>query len=415
MNRPSLIMKTKPTNIDRRNALKTMTLTAAGMALARPGGAADENPKKRLRIGLIGCGGRGTMMCRLMVKHGGYEIVAGADYFQDKVDAFGKKFSVPKERLFTGLNCYKKLIEDGQVDAVAIESPPYFHPEQARAAVEAGKHVYLAKPIAVDVAGSLSVEETAALATKKGLCFLVDFQTRADKHFQEAIRRVHSGAIGKFSFGESSYHAGDPFKRNCKYLEADAKNPENQLRAWGVDRVLSGDIITEQNIHTIDVAGWIMNQPPLTAVGSCNRKMRPHGNCKDHFSVIYKYADDVDISFTSRQFDGQGTKPDGIRNRMFGSKGVLETQYAGMVLLRAKEFYKGADTGLYQSGPFANLTEFHKNVLAGDASNTTVAPSVQSNLLTILGRTAAYTGKPVVWETVLASKEKWKLELELKA
>jgi len=303
------------------------------------------------------------------------------------------------------------------VDAVAIISPPYFHPEQAEAAVKAGKQVYLAKPIAVDVPGSLSIEASGALATQKGLTYLVDFQTRANEFFIEAIKRVHDGALGKLCFGESSYHANDPFKNAAEVLGPDTQNPESRLRVWGVDRTLSGDIITEQNIHTLDVMSWIMNKNPVKARGTFNQKVRPWGNCSDHFSVVYDYGDGVDVSFTSRQFAAHGTKPDGIRNRMFGEDGVLETQYSGPVLLRGikESFYRGGNSsGLYESGAVNNIAAFYEAVMAGDASNTTVAPSVQSNLVTILGREAAYSGKTVTWKKLMKTKKSMNLELELR-
>ncbi len=401
--------------LTRRRLIRNTTFAAAGMALASPAPAAATGPARRLRLGLIGCGARGRWISALFQQHGGYEITAAADYFKDRLDTYASKFRIPAKHLYSGLSGYRKLVESAPVDAVAIESPPYFHPEQTRAAVEAGKHVYLAKPIAVDVAGCLSIKESGALATRNGLCLMVDFQTRADEHFREAIHRVHDGAIGEFSFGESSYHAGVPFPQARDLLRKDPGNPEYRLRAWGVDRVLSGDIITEQNIHTIDVASWIMNQAPLRAAGACNQKVRPYGDCKDHFSVIYSYPREIDISFTSRQFNGHGTQPDGIRNRMFGAKGVIECQYAGMVLLRTNPLYRGKTPGLFKDGAVANIAAFHQSVTTGDAANPTVAPSVRSNLLTILGRTAAYTGKPVTWKDLLAANEKWTTGLDLKA
>lgn len=408
-------MKPAHSSIDRRNAIKLTTLAAAGATLAGPLQAASTGSSKRIRLGLIGCGGRGQWLCGLMAAHGGYEIVAGADYFQDRLDSFGTKFKVPAKQLYSGLSGFRKLLEDGGVDAVAIETPPYFHPEQAQAAVEAGKHVYLAKPIAVDVPGCLSVEESGKLATSKGLSFLVDFQTRANEQYCEAIRRVHDGALGTMSFAEASYHAGMPFADMHKYIQDDPNNPENQLRAWGVSRVLSGDIITEQNIHSLDVASWIMNAEPLSATGACNRKVRGFGDCSDHFSVLYRYADDVDVSFTSRQYNGHGSQPDGIRNRVFGTDGVLECKYAGLVVLRPKMSYKGNSGNLYKTGAVANIEAFHKGITTGDATNPTVAPSVRSNLVTVLGRDAAYLKGSLTWKELLGKGEKLTIDLELKA
>jgi predicted dehydrogenase len=184
-------------------------------------------------------------------------------------------------------------------------------------------------------------------------------------------------------------------------------NPESRLRAWGLDQALSGDIITEQNIHTLDVASWIMGQPPLCAFGTGGRKVRDYGNCWDTFSVTFKYPDDVGIAFSSRQFNGHGTQPEGILNRMFGTDGVLETSYGGKVLIRGKNFWRGGESpAIYQAGAETNIAAFHKNILAKDCANTTVPESVRSNLVTILGRTAAYRGEVVTWDELMKSAEK---------
>jgi len=220
------------------------------------------------------------------------------------------------------------------VEAIAVESPPYFHPEQAAAGVDAGVHVYLAKPVAVDVPGCLSLKKSGEKASVKRLCFLVDFQTRANEYFIEALRRVHEGDLGTFAFGESSYHDISPWQQWYELLGREPENPEARLKAWGLDRALSGDAITEQNIHTLDVANWIMNTPPVYAVGTGGRKVRPDvGNCWDHFTCLFQYPNNVAITFSSRQFNGWGS-PGGIKNRMFGSKGVLETEYVGTAINR---------------------------------------------------------------------------------
>lgn len=390
---------------------------AAPLVLPSPTFASDVS-RRKIKLGVIGCGGRGQWIGDLFAKHGGFKIVAGADYFQDRLGEFSAKLNVPAQQCYAGLSGYRKLIEDGGVDAVAIMSPPYFHPEQAETAVKAGKHVFLAKPVAVDIPGCLSIEASADLASQNGLTYLVDFQTRPNALFIEAIKRVHQGALGKHCFGESSYHASDPFGHAAAILGPDPEDPENRLRVWGVDRALSGDIITEQNIHTLDVMSWIMDEPPIKATGTCNQKVRPWGDCSDHYSVIYHFDDGVDVNFSSRQFAAHGTKPDGIRNRMFGEDGVLETQYSGPVMIRggAEQFYRGGDTGgLFTSGAVANIASFHDAVMTGDATNSTAKPSVRSNLIAILGREAAYSGKTVTWEKLLRSKKTMELKLELKA
>lgn len=383
-------------------------LTDAGAALAftivSPELVRGTRANSTVNLGIIGCGGRGSWITNLFQKHGGYTIAALADYFPERVQALGGKAGVPEERRYTGLFGYRRLLEQ-KLDAVAIESPPYFHPVQAADAVAAGKHVYLAKPVAVDVPGTMSVQQSAEKAAANRKVFLVDFQTRANDLFIEALRRVHDGAIGRFAFGEATYHADDPFKEQAQF--ARAGDAESRLRAWGLSRELSGDIITEQNVHTLDVMSWIMKQPPVSAYGTGGRKFRDAGNCWDTFSVQFHYPDHVAINFSSRQFNGHGTRPEGIRNRMFGTDGVLETEYGGQVLIRGKQFYRGGETpGIYQEGAVNNIARFFDSIQKADYTNSTVSESVRSNLVTILGRTAAYTNRVVTWDEMLRSGER---------
>lgn len=383
----------------------TGTAAVASLTIINPLMARGSVANTKIRIGIIGCGGRGTWIAKLFKNHGGYEVVAGADYFQDKVDAFGIQLGIAKNKLFTGLSAYKKLIDSG-VDAIAIESPPYFHPEQAAAGVAAGKHVYLAKPVAVDVPGCTSIEESGLKASKNNLCFLIDYQTRANDYFIEALHRVHKGDIGELAFGEASYHAGFPFTEQNKVLKLNPQNAENQLRAWGISTELSGDIITEQNIHTLDVMSWIMNENPISAYGSCGHNVRDDiGTCSDHFALVFKYPKNVAITFSSRQY--KSSSAGGIINRMFGSKGTLETEYGGQVRILGENPYQGGETRpIYQQGAETNIAAFYNNITSGNYKNTTLLPGVTSNLVTILGRNAAFGNKEVLWEDLIQSKEK---------
>jgi predicted dehydrogenase len=400
------LINPKSESFTRRKFIATTGTAAIGaFTIVNPLLVSGSVANTKIRIGIIGCGGRGTWIAKLFKKHGGFEVVAGADYFQDKVDEFGAQLGVPKDKLFTGLSAYKKLIDSG-VDAIAIESPPYFHPEQAAAGVDAGKHVYVAKPVAVDVLGCTSIEESGLKATKNNLCFLIDFQTRANDYFIEALKRVHKGDIGEFAFGEASYHAEFPFAGQNKILKTDPQNAENQLRAWGISRELSGDIITEQNIHTLDVMSWIMNSNPVSAYGSCGHNVRDDiGTCSDHFALVFKYPKNVAVTFSSRQYESSSAG--GIKNRMFGSKGTLETEYGGLVRILGENSYAGGETGpIYQQGADNNIAAFYTNITSGNYANTTLLPGVTSNLVTILGRNAAYANKEVLWKDLIQSKEK---------
>jgi myo-inositol 2-dehydrogenase/D-chiro-inositol 1-dehydrogenase len=397
--------------VSRRQFIKTTGAALASLSVVQPKLMRGSQANSKIKLGLIGCGGRGVWIAGLFKAHGGYEIIAGADYFPERVEALGATFSIPHEKLFSGLSGYKRLFDCG-VEAVAIETPPYFHPEQAAAAVDKGFHVYLAKPLAVDVPGCRMIAGCGKKATARKLAFLVDFQTRAHPAFIEALRRVHDGAIGELVFGEATYHAESPWEEHYEMLRNDPANPEIRLRAWGLDRALSGDIITEQEIHALDVANWIMGKPPLWAIGTGGLKARSKvGSCWDHFVVYYQYADDVAIQFSGRQFKGHGTA-EGIKNRMFGSQGILETEYGGPVVIRGENFFNGGrTTEIYESGAISNIAAFHERIMKGDFMNPTVEPSVQSNLITILGRKAAYEKRRVTWDEILRDEERLKPDL----
>lgn len=391
-------MKEKRQNftMDRRAFLAGAAATA--MTLMKPGRVRGTEANSAIELGMVGCGGRGTWIARLFATSGKYRFVACADYFQDRVDAFGRAFRVPDDRRYPRLFGYNRLAES-KLDAVVIQSPPYFHPEQAKSAVDAGKHAYVAKPIAVDMPGCLSIAESGKKATAKKLAFLVDFQTRANELYQEAVRRVHGGEIGKIVCAEAHY----PWSGSGS--ETDSTDPEERLRNWYCTLALSGDVIVEQDIHTLDVATWFLNADPISASGAGGRGIRRAGNIWDHFSVTYWFPKDVILTFTSVKMI-PGVK-DEIRCRVFGSEGMVHTDYFGEVFIRGNKPYEGGPVpNLYTTGAQANIEEFYRCITKGDYANPTVAPSVRSNLTSVLGRTAAYAGKPVTWDEMMRAQEK---------
>jgi predicted dehydrogenase len=389
--------------LDRREFIAGAGGAVLAFSIMKPELVRGSQANSKIALGVIGCGSRGTWIADLFEQHSGYEIVAAMDYFPDRVNAFGAKYSVASERCYSGLQGYRRMLE-GKIDAVAIESPPYFHPEQAAAAVDAGVHVYVAKPVAVDVPGCRSIEESSRKASAKNRCFLVDFQSRTDPFFQEAIERVHNGDIGPILCGEAAYWAGSPFLHQLEQLQVNPEDPERRLRAWGVDRDLSGDIITEQNIHAIDVATWIMDSHPVRARGTGGLKSRSQGNCWDHYSVLFTFSDDVIVTFASRQF-GEGF--DDILCRMYGANGTIDAHYAGSVAIRGKVPYEGGTSEhMFKEGAVRNIATFYDNVTQGRCSNPTTAPSLRSNLTTILGRTAAYQQAEVTWDELMKSQER---------
>lgn len=396
-------MNTPPSpHLPRRTFLAT-TATATAFAVLKPTTVFGADANTKLDIGLIGCGGRGAWIADLFVKTGRYRLAACADYFADRTRAVGEKHGVEPGRRHAGLAGYQRLLED-KLDAVVIETPPYFHPQQAADAVEAGKHVFVAKPIAVDVPGCLSIAESGKRATMKKLVFLVDFQTRAHALFREALARIRKGDMGKLVMVEAHY----PWSGGGRDLPPPGR--EEQLRRWYHVKALSGDFIVEQAIHALDVATWVIDADPVRALGLGGQRLRPPGSIWDHFSVNYEFANGVPLSFTCVQ-----TIPemrDEITCRAYGSEGYFFGDYFGNVWIRGNEPFPGGNVGnLYTDGAVTNILEFHQAILAGRCDNPTVAPSVRSNLTAVLGREAGYRGGELTFAELL--KAGTKLEFDL--
>lgn len=365
-------------------------------------------PGKRIRIANIGCGGRGTFVADIFKESGGYEITAAADYFADKVNAFGEKYGIPADRRFTGLDGYKKLLASPDIDAVAIHSPAWFHPEHTAAAVEAGKHVFVAKPIAVDVPGTLSFEQIIERAKEKKVSVLVDVQCRGNEIFQEAMKRVHAGALGDFTYGQCIYE-----NAMIPNQAPDDGKPENRLKNWVLHKDYSGDIIVEQEIHSLDIMAWALGKP-LRATGHSARKVRKTGDTADHYAVLYEWENGAAINFSGRQYNAWGA-PSAITNRIFGTKGVLLTEFGGDVMIRGNEgsYYRGGKTeALYKRGSENNARSFREAILAGTPHHSTVPEAITTNLTCILGRMAAEKGSPVTWDEMLKTGQKIVVNLE---
>ena len=387
-----------------RRAFLAGAATATAVTVLKPSLVFGAEANSVLDIGLIGCGGRGSWIAKLFAESGKYRLVACADYFQDKADAVGEKYKIDPSRRYTGLSGHKRLLES-KLDAVVIETPPYFHPQQAADAVDAGKHVYVAKPIAVDAPGCQTIAAAGQRATAKKQVFLVDFQTRADKDFREAVGQVHKGAMGSLVMAEAWY----PWSGGGR--GAPPSKPEEQLRSWYYVLPLSGDFIVEQSIHALDVATWIINADPLRARGTGGHKVRPANSIYDHFAVTYTFPNDLVLSFTCIQSIPMVKNE--IRARVFGSEGYIDADYYTGVMLRGPETAVRATVGdLYMTGTVVNINEFHAAILKGDCSNPTVLPSVRSNLTAILGREAAYRQDELTLAALL--KEGKKLEPDLK-
>ncbi len=409
----------KPTHntTTRRGFLAKTGLAAAALSMphaAHGQGAAGT----KLRIGIIGCGGRSNNVGEMALEDGRFEIVALADYFQDAVDKQGEKFKVPAHRRYTGLNCFQKLIDAGEIDIVAVLSPPYFHPEQVEAAVEAGLHVWLAKPIAVDAPGVARIEAAARKATANKRCFLVDFQTRALGHYNEAARRVAAGDLGKLGYGE--------IEGTCLAfkLRTPHGDTESKLKNWLQWRDLCGEAIIEFSIHAIDLASLMIGRNPISATGFCGRKLVDEmpeptpGDVRDHWVATYDYGDGVKVGFRCKRFDGHGSlNHGGIYVNLHGSHGSLNADYKGQVLIRGEKSFNGDRfmnekiRGIYNIGITNNWKTFHDNITQGNFAQETVAPSAQSHYLALLAREACYQqGETVTWDQIINDKTRLKFD-----
>src|SRR5580700_6411350 len=294
------------------------------------GGVAAAN--SAVRVGLLGCGGRGTEDATNLVETGGARVVALADMFQDQLDtaraAFDKKQSgkgyaaIDASQLFVGPKAFEKIAASKEVDAIVVASPPYFHPQHLEAVVAGGKHVYLEKPVAVDVPGAKQVVEIGKRAEGK-LSLDVGFQIRDCPPFVELVKRIHGGALGNIVCGEAHYLSG--------YLDrpawAGASPTELRLRNWVYDRTLSGDIIVEQNIHVIDICNWVLKAHPLKASASGGRQGRPQdGDVYGNYNVLLHYPEGVDVTFSSTQIAKGWWE---VTERFFGTKGTSQSPYTG--------------------------------------------------------------------------------------
>jgi predicted dehydrogenase len=386
-------------------------LSGAGAALSfavvAPSAVRGTAANSRIKAGVIGIGSRGGMITGMVQKHGGYELVALADYFEQVVDAAGEQFQVPKSAHFSGLSAYKKLVAAG-VEAVFMETPPYCFPEHVEAAVEAGRHVYIAKPLGCDVPGCLRIRDAAKKATAQKQVFLCDFQTRTDPFFIEGVKRVQQGEIGQIGMLSSEYN-DESFRDPPK-----TDTIESRLRelVWVNDDDLGGSYLANAGIHAIDVALWIAGQMPVSAMGASRiARSEPHGDSHDVFSVTYEFPDGLSLNHRGEHLKNRSE----FRSDCFaqGNDGWLETGYTSRVrILGNRTGWRGGDVvELYPRGAERNIDTFHKAVTSGDCSNPTIEPSINSTLAAILGREAARRRTKLTLDEVL--KENRRLDADL--
>jgi myo-inositol 2-dehydrogenase/D-chiro-inositol 1-dehydrogenase len=413
------------------NRRRFMGATAAAMFI-RPELVRGTAANSAIRLGLIGCGGRGTTVATSFATHTNTRVVALADVFQDQMDkahaAFGKiaeekgYAGIDRKQMFLGPKAFQELANSKEIDMVQVSSPGYFHTEHLDAAVTAGKHVYCEKPVGVDVASCKRAQRIGEKAQGK-LSLEVGFQIRCAPPFVAMVDRIHAGAIGKIGNISAHYHA-----TSIEYPpRPNASKNELRLRNWYWDKVLSGDIVVDQNIHVLDVCNWVLKAHPVKAEGTYGRNLRKDfGNCADHFSLVFQYPENVHLTFDSIQY---GKKFWDVSERFFGEKGVAESPYSGPVHILSDEpwEWKGEPPSGGSSSGFSTTGEFHDNLEQADAEkeksfidsivsgkfHNQAATGAESALTAILGRTAAYTGKPVTWDELMRSNHAYEPPVDL--
>jgi myo-inositol 2-dehydrogenase/D-chiro-inositol 1-dehydrogenase len=393
--------------VTRRGFISRAGAAALSFAVVSPGTVRGTAGNSRIRAGVIGLGGRGRMIAGMLQKHGGCEITAVADYFEQVANAAGEQLGVPEERRFSGLSGYQGLIA-ADVEAVFMETPPYCFPEHVEAAVEAGRHVYIAKPLGCDVPGCLRIQKAAQRATANQQVFLCDFQTRTDPFFIEGVKRVQEGAIGPIGLLSSEYN-DESFRDPPK-----TANIESRLQEliWVNDDDLGGSYLVNAGIHAIDVALWLAGTKPVSAMGA-SRIVRsdPHGDSHDVFSVTYEFPNGLILNHRGEHLKNRCEFRSDCHAQ--GRDGWLETGYTSRVrILGNRTGWRGGDVvELYPRGAERNIDTFYKSVTTGDCSNPTVEPSIAATLTTILGREATRRRTKLTWDEVL--KENRRLEPDL--
>ncbi|NLF73293.1 MAG: Gfo/Idh/MocA family oxidoreductase [Candidatus Anammoximicrobium sp.] len=378
---------TRRTFVERTAAATVPLLAAASTALAQEAGAkpaAAVSVERKVRLGFVGLGSRGSWIANLFKQHPGYEIVAAADYFEETVNTVGERLGVPAGKRFSGLSGYKRVLDSG-VEALVLKDIPYFYPEQAAAAIDAGVHLYTAKPFAVDVPAVFAMQALAKKATEKKLCFRVDYQLPTDEANQEVKKRIAANALG----GLAHIYSGG----TCGKLPDPPVGPtiENLFRrAWYSHIGLSGDLLLLYDIHIIDGVVWSLGQRAVAA-GGYARIVRPdpHGDRSDCGGVVFQLQDGTCWTHATQLLQNNAVMYN-LAADIMGLEATAHIAYSGQVFIRGgSQHYSGAASGsIYADGAKANIAEFYRCITQGEFDNATAHRSVDSTLTGILGREA---------------------------
>jgi myo-inositol 2-dehydrogenase / D-chiro-inositol 1-dehydrogenase len=415
--------------MNRREFVQTGAGVLSAMLVLNPRAVFGYEANSAVRLGLLGCGGRGSSVAESFARDTSARVVALADLFSDNLAAGQDRFNklnaslgqspIDSKLLFRGPHCYEQLANSKEVDLIQISTPPYFHVQHLEAAVAAGKHAYCEKPVGVDIAQAKRALEVAK-HVQPNQSIDVGFQCRNAPPIAALAEKIKAGALGKVAAVCGNYNAPASTE---KKREGEGQD-EYRLRNWLWDRVLSGDILVEQNIHIIDLCNWMLGGHPLKAAATGGRNVLTHyGDCWDNYQVDFTYPNDVHFSFTSTQFGAGGVFDAGLK--LFGSSGTATCPYSGPIAISGSNAWSWRDSNSTSagSGNFAANGAFLDNlqfadrdkertfidsIVSGPAHNQ-IAEGVETALSCMLGRMAGYQKQQVTWEHMLAHKENWQL------
>jgi myo-inositol 2-dehydrogenase / D-chiro-inositol 1-dehydrogenase len=393
----------------RRSFLKKTSLAAASaMAVGAVAPKVHAAGSDQMKIALIGCGGRGKgAVYNHMAINPNAKIVAIADAFEDNAqnvakafkDSFKEKVDLPADRVFSGFDAYKGAIDAG-ADLMLIATPPGFRPIHYKAAIEAGKNVFMEKPCCVDAPGYRSLMETNKLADEKGLKVGVGLQRHHQKPYLETIKKIKDGALGKLIYFRVYWNSGGVWNRRCQSNQTEM---EYQMRNWYYFNWLCGDHINEQHIHNMDIGNWIMDSNPVEANGLGGRQVRKFGTdgdfgeIFDHHAVEFTYADGTKMFSQCRHIKNCWNQ---VTEHAYGTKGYSDVSKGKITDLDGKTTFKCRDKG---RNPYE---QEHIDLLEAITSNKPYNEGyngAKSSMTAVLGRMASYSGKVVKWDDAVAN------------
>jgi len=401
----------------RRDFLKVSAVAGASLTALAVAPAVHAAGGDTLKIGLIGCGGRGTGAASQALRADqNVKLVAMADAFPDRLqdslatlkddEKIAAKVEVKAENCFTGFNGYKGVLETG-VDVVLLCTPPHFRPIHLEAAIKAGKHVFAEKPVAVDATGIRKVIEACAEAKKKNLSVVSGFCWRYHHGMRDTMTRIHQGDIGDIIAVHTQYNTGSLWHKSLKEKESKRwSDMEWQLRNWLYFTWLSGDHIVEQHVHSLDKMAWALkNDYPVKAVGTGGRQVRTaadFGHIFDHHAVVFEYGNGVRLFSYCRQQVGCTND---VSDTLMGTKGIchINANGPGAATITGANPWQlrgRRDDNMYQQ----EHDELFAAIRAGRALNNGDWMA-RSSLMAIMGRMATYTGKAITWDMAMNSKE----------